>query len=167
VAGIDFSASTVEIAKTLTSGANPVFQKSSDYDIDFQDRFDVVIMFGVSCVACSNADDVRRVLQRIVTALKPRGRALFFEPLHRGFLRRILKMNLTEFTAIMTEAGFNVQETRNMHFWPTHLALASLPWPQCMTDAGYYFGQSMLAVLGHRAMGDYKFIRAVKADSRT
>lgn len=162
VTGVDFSAKAIEIARSLTSETNPVYQKASIYDIDFEEHFDVVIMFGVACVACSNDNEVSRVLHRILRVVKPDGKVLFFEPLHRGFLRRVLKMDVAEFAFIMKKAGFDVQEIRNMHFWPIHLVLASFPWHRLVTACGYYFGQFILTLLRHRAMGDYKFILALK-----
>lgn len=163
VVGIDFSSETVNIARKISKGDNPVFRTLSVYEINEDAAYEAAIMFGVACVACRDAQDLREVLQRIYKALKPGGVALFFEPLHTGFLKRVLSMSDREFVGLMTEIGYEVRELHHLHFWPIHLVLASLPWPRWVTSAGFYLGQLVLKLLRGKAMGDYKFIFAMKS----
>ena len=51
----------------------------------------------------------------------------------RGFLHRVLNMDVAEFSRILTAAGFRELRVREMHFWPARLALGYIPWPRWIT----------------------------------
>ena len=54
VQGIDFSPRAIEIARQNSPESNPTFRVCSVRELDAEHAFDVVIIFGVLCVACKN-----------------------------------------------------------------------------------------------------------------
>ena len=160
VLGVDFSPDTIAVARKLSSGSNPEYKVQSLYDLDYDDHFDVVCVTGVLTVACRNLDDVRRALQRVRRALKLQGELLIIEPLHVGFLHRVLNLEVSDFCEVLQGVGFNIKWIRQMHFWPTRFALAFVNWPRWITEPCYHFGQLVMRLPGCRSMGDYKAIKA-------
>lgn len=160
VQGIDFSPAAIEIARENTSGPNPSFHVCSVQEIDSQHEFDVVIVFGVLCVACRDRDELLRAFIRIRNALKPGGTLLLFEPIHRGFLRRVLKLGRREYLSTLEEAGFSLVSLRQMHFWPTMLLASPFHWPKRFTQAACFVDRVTMRLLRHRLGGDYTAIRA-------
>ncbi len=158
VHGIDFSAKSIEIARKITGEGDVSYSVSSIYDLDQTDAYDYVIVSKVVTVACSNAEALRICLAKIKKALKPGGKVIFVEPLHRSFLRRILRMSLPQFVAELRQAGFAVLEARGAEFAPARLALAFFAWPRWITYPAYAAGKSLLALLP--SLADQKFILA-------
>jgi hypothetical protein len=160
VLGIDFSAKTIELARKLSSGVNPSYRVQSVFDLDERQVFDVVITWGCLTMACKNRVELREALARIRTALKTDGTIAVFEPIHRGFVHRVLDMDLPEFCEVMRAVGFEVGPVRQLYFWPARFALAYVSWPRLLTRVGYSCGQGLMQLRGMRQMGDYKAIRA-------
>jgi 2-polyprenyl-3-methyl-5-hydroxy-6-metoxy-1,4-benzoquinol methylase len=163
VHGIDLSAKMIETARRLATGPNPSFEVGSIVHLDRGPAYDIVIVLGVLTIACKDRSDLLAALVRIRRAIRPGGVLLMTEPIHRGFLHRVLAMSLREFLGVVDEAGFRVTATRQLHFWPFRFLLAYLPWPAWFNRLGYRAGQGIIALCGHRAGGDYKVIRAVAA----
>jgi hypothetical protein len=86
---------------------------------------------------------------------------LLLEPVHRGFLHRVLDMDIREFIGHMAWAGFDVTEVVDMHFWPARLALCYVEVPRAITRTVYGVGQRLMHRLWPRS-GDYKAIRALR-----
>jgi len=164
VLGIDFSARSIEIASQLSTGSNPRYLEHSVFELDFAAVYDIVVSWGVITVACKTRKDLLVVLGGVRKALKPRGTMLVCEPIHSGPLHRVLDLNLRGFSKALTESGFTILETTQIHFWPMRLLLAFVPWPKPITAAGYYFGRGIMALAGSKAFGDYKVILA-RADA--
>jgi 2-polyprenyl-3-methyl-5-hydroxy-6-metoxy-1,4-benzoquinol methylase len=160
VMGIDFSANAIEIARRQSSGANPNYRVQSIFELAEPPVFDAVISWCVIAMACRNGTEVLDVLVRIAHALKPQGTLLLCEPIHRGFLHRVLNMDIGEFSDLLQKAGFEIKTIRHLHFWPMRLALAYINWPRLITTAGYYAGQSIMALFAKKMLGDYKAICA-------
>jgi 2-polyprenyl-3-methyl-5-hydroxy-6-metoxy-1,4-benzoquinol methylase len=164
VVGIDFSAESVEIARRSSFNDNPIYKIQSLFQLEEYAVYDAAISWGTLTFACRNRAEVLDVLTRIARSLKPGGRLLLCEPIHKGFLHRVLNMNIRELSAILLEAGFDIERIRHLHFWPMRLALAYISWPRFITAAGYRTGQAIMALFGKRCFGDYKVIYAtVKA----
>ena len=89
------------------------------------------------------------------------------EPVNRGFLHRVLDMDMGEFCEVLTEAGFRVKKVRHMHFWPCRLLLAYVPWPDFITASLYRFGQGIMRLTNWNAFGDYKAVFAEVEHSRS
>jgi hypothetical protein len=116
----------------------------------------------VIAVACRDRPELLAALARIRRTIKPGGILLMTEPIHRGFLHRVLRMRLCEFLDAVDEAGFQVVATHQLHFWPFRFLLAYFPWPRWFTRLGYHAGRGIIALGGNRAWGDYKVIYAVR-----
>jgi hypothetical protein len=137
-----------------------VFRVQSLFDFDDHDQNDIAITWGVLTIACRNHEELLDALTRLQTALVRGGRLLIMEPIHSGFLHRVLKLGMKDFAAVLREAGFVIHDITHLYFWPTRLALAYFQWPKPLTDAGYYAGNGLLRLLGRKALGDYKAIYA-------
>jgi 2-polyprenyl-3-methyl-5-hydroxy-6-metoxy-1,4-benzoquinol methylase len=166
VTGIDFSARSIDIAEGQSAADNPRYRTQSVFELEDRDAYDVAVSWGSITFACGNRADLAEVMARLRAALKPGGKVLLLEPVHKGFLHRVLNMDVGEFCEVMEEAGFKVEDVTNLHFWPTRLALAYLPWPKFITTRGYYLGQWIMAAFGNRAFGDYKAIHATVSRSQ-
>jgi hypothetical protein len=114
-------------------------------------------------VACRNAAEVRQVMKKLRRAVHAGGGVVLLEPVHKGFLHRVLAMDLAEFESIMQEAGFQIRSIAPMHFWPVRLALAFFALPSWLTSSTYWIGQLIMRVPGFRRMGDYTAVLAVAA----
>ena len=160
VLGLDFSARTIDIARRFSSAPNLSFEVKSFFDLEANAEYDFVFISAALSMACNKRAEVSDILQRFRKALKHDGRLIVVEPLHRGFLHRVLNMNVSEFSKIVEDAGFRIEETHQLHFWPMRLALAYIPWPSWITTPCYYFGQRLMQLPGFQGMGDYKAIKA-------
>ena len=161
VHGFDFSAKTIEIAKTLSEPPNPSYQVLSLFDLNENQTYDVALSWGVVTVACTNAESLANGFQRIHQALKSGGRLMLMEPVHASFLHRVLKMDIREFVEILERSGFKVLEIRHLHCWPIRLLLAYVPWPRWLTAPLYWVGETFMRLTGRHYLGDYKAILAV------
>lgn len=160
VLGFDFSSKVIEIARQKSTGDNPSFRVQSIYDLDDVGAYDVAVSWGTVTVACRNRTELKDALIRIAKSLKPGGKILLCEPIHKGFLHRVLNMNVREFSDVLRESGFRVEKIRHLHFWPVRLALAYFRWPWLLTAGGYYLGAGIMSLSGNRSFGDYKVIYA-------
>lgn len=161
VLGFDFSEKSVTIARSLSKKDNPSYRVQSLLDLSVKGAFDVISSWGTITIACRNRQELLLAMNRLHAALKPGGRMLLMEPVHKGFLHRVLNMDLPEFCTVMEEAGFKVKEIRHMHFWPCRLLLAYIPWPNFITAPIYYLGQGIMRLMNYQAFGDYKAVYAV------
>lgn len=161
VTGIDFSAKAVEIARSQSSGENPQYRVQSIMDIDDRDAYDVVLSWGTITIACTHREQVADLMRRLAASLRSEGQMLLLEPIHKGFLHRVLAMDLADFLGVMRSAGFRIAEVHHMHFWPTRLLLAYVPWPPPITTPIYRLGQGIMeSVFRGRAGGDYQAVLA-------
>jgi SAM-dependent methyltransferase len=161
VKGIDFASRAVEIAKQASTGPNPTYAVQSIFDLEDREQYDVILSWGSVAVASRTAAELSDALTRLSRALRPGGEILLLEPVHHGFLHRVLDMHIDEFTAHMTSSGLVVREVINMHFWPARLALAYVPVPRAITRFAYRAGQRLMSSYFPRA-GDYKAIYGVR-----
>jgi len=164
VTGIDFSAGALAIARKQSQGNNPTYRHGSVFELAEEQAYDLIFTWGVLTIACCDRDQLLDALTRIRRALRPDGRLLLTEPIHEGFLHRVLNLNLAEFLAVMGAAGFQVQATAPLHFWPARLALAYVPWPTWITAPLYRVGQAAMKLPGLTSLGDYHAILARPAE---
>jgi SAM-dependent methyltransferase len=156
--GIDFAARTIDIANRSSDGVNPTYAVQSIFELDDVAQYDVLLAWGVITVAARDAAEVRDALARLHRALRPGGAILLLEPVHRGFLHRVLDMDIDEFAGHMSTAGFDIAEIVDMHFWPARLALCYVEVPRVLTQTVYSIGQRLMHWFWPRS-GDYKAIR--------
>jgi 2-polyprenyl-3-methyl-5-hydroxy-6-metoxy-1,4-benzoquinol methylase len=161
VVGFDFAERVIEVARRMSAAGNPSYRVGSVFELDEVEQYDIVVCWGVLTVACRDATDLGNALGRLRRALKPDGALLLVEPIHRGFLHRVLDLDVHEFVQVMGRAGFRVHTVDQLHFWPARLALAFWPLPDRLTELGYRVGQWLLRRLPRRLpRGDYRGISA-------
>jgi 2-polyprenyl-3-methyl-5-hydroxy-6-metoxy-1,4-benzoquinol methylase len=163
VVGIDFSEKSIAIASEQGAHGNPTYRVQSMFVLDDCDCYDLIVSWASIALACRGAREVQVVMENLRRALRPGGEVLLLEPLHSGFLHRTLAMDVSEFVAIMQNAGFLIRNRVPMHFWPVRLLLASFALPNWLTSVVYDLGQQIMRVPGFRNMGDYTAIYAVNA----
>jgi 2-polyprenyl-3-methyl-5-hydroxy-6-metoxy-1,4-benzoquinol methylase len=161
VLGLDFSEKAIELAIARNESDKATFRRGSIFELQDEAQFDWVVSSGTITVACRGREQLADALRRLARALKPDGHILFLEPIHKGFLHRVLNMNQAEFVQVMRESGFQIEHLEHMHFWPARLALAFLPWPMSVTAPVYKTGEKVMeALFRNRAFGDYRIIVA-------
>ncbi|MBI5532829.1 MAG: class I SAM-dependent methyltransferase [Deltaproteobacteria bacterium] len=164
VVGVDFSDKAIEFARKRTESDQATFRKQSLFELDDVHQYDLVVSSGTITVACRNSEELADLLARLAKALKPGGRILLLEPIHKGFLHRVLNVDQQEFVSVMKRVGFRIDHVEHMHFWPARLALAFLPWPMAVTSPAYKAGESLMETLfRNHAGGDYRIIVASTA----
>ncbi|MEB3190055.1 MAG: class I SAM-dependent methyltransferase [Snowella sp.] len=160
VVGIDFSPKTIAIAQQQSPDGNPTYRVQSIFELNEEKGFDILVCWGSLTVACRDKADLLNVMCRIRKALNPNGQIFLLEPIHKGFLHRVLNMDTREFCEVMNQAGFQVEDIYHLHFWPMRLLLCYTTWPKFITAAGYYLGEGIMNLFGHKSFGDYKAIIA-------
>jgi SAM-dependent methyltransferase len=162
--GIDFSEGALAIAKSQSTGVNPTYRLESVFELADDNTYDVAFTWGVLAMACVDRDQLLDALVRIRKALRENGYLLLNEHIHRGFLHRVLDMDLHTFNAVVREAGFQIRVTQSLHFWPMRLLLAYIPWPMWITAPLYEIGQAAMKLPGLCRLGDYHAILACPAE---
>ena len=165
VTGLDFSAASIEVARGLSSGPNPAYQVGSLFDLQAEGQYDLIFTWSVLTVACRDGAELDRALAVIRRALKDGGRALFLEPVHKGFLARVLSLDRREFLARMNAGGLDVTRAAPLYFWPVRLLLAYIPWPAWLTTPVYHLGRFLMKWPGLDRLGDYWAFSALKAQT--
>jgi len=160
VIGADFSDKTIELARRHSRNGNPRYRVQSAFALEDREAFDLVISTGLLVVACTGRGQLMDVLGRLRDALKPQGRLVLMEPIHHGFLHRVLDLSIEDFCGCLNEAGLVIEGLEQMHFWPARWLLAFFPWPKSVTKLGYRMGQALMRLPVARAMGDYKWVLA-------
>jgi 2-polyprenyl-3-methyl-5-hydroxy-6-metoxy-1,4-benzoquinol methylase len=165
VVGVDFSAGALAIAKGESVGDNPSYRLGSIFELADENAYDIVFAWGVVTTACREESQVLDALVRIRRSLRDGGKLLLTEPIHKGFLHRVLDMDLRSFLGVMRKAGFDLTATAPMHFWPARLTLSYVQWPAWLTRPVYWIGQGAMRLPGLSRLGDYWAILATPAAS--
>lgn len=159
VKGIDFSKNSIEVAKKM--GEEKIeYELISIYDFDEKEKYNKAFNWAVLAVACRNKEELERALIKIYNSLKKNGNFLMIEPIHKGFLHRVLNISMREFTETMEKVGFEVIDIKQMHFWPARLILSYFTIPMFITKPIYKLGQFLMKIIPNS--GDYKLIYAKK-----
>ncbi len=162
VTGFDFSEETIKIAKKRSEGiSNIFFVVESVFNFYYPDEYDIINCRTCLTVACKDANELTVVLKNISSSLKSGGKCIIIEPIHKGFLHRVLNIDLEEFVSLMEQAGLEIKTIRQMHFVPVRLILSYFNIPMFITEPIYHIGQWIMHTLGWK-WGDYKAIYAEK-----
>lgn len=161
VVGVDFSARALAWARRQQSAPIEYVQGSA-FDLQGMKDFDLAVTLALVTVACKSRHDVERLLGRVFQVLKPGGRLLVMEPLHRGLLRRVLDMETSEFRECLERCGFRVIAAESLHFWPTRVLLAHIQWPRWVTVPLIRLGLRWMRRHGRCRMGDYQALLAIR-----
>jgi SAM-dependent methyltransferase len=148
--GLDFAPRTLEAARreTEADGLEVVY---GVYDVltrprpDLVGRFDVGVTVSCLAMACADARSLDRALGHVASLVKPCGRFLFLEPLHRSrLLKRILRMSVQEWIALARIHGLELVARKSMGFVPARLALAFRDWPDAIVRPTFWTGERLL-----------------------
>jgi 2-polyprenyl-3-methyl-5-hydroxy-6-metoxy-1,4-benzoquinol methylase len=157
VLGIDYAPKTIDIARRNDPEGKAQYRVQSVFELEETNRFDIVITWAMLCFPCHNETELLNLLIRVKAALKPGGEVIFIEPIHSGFLHRVLKMTPGQFRRTMLKAGFEIDGIRHLSFWPVRLLLAYVAWPRWFTVMLYHLGQwKMKYIFNNHHFGDYQ-----------
>ncbi len=161
VTGIDFSEKAINIAKNIEFDKPITYKVQSVFDMNDEEYFDIIFSWGCVVIAAKNRDELKNILDKLRKSLKPDGRVLMLEPIHQGFVHRVLDMDINEFCDVMELSGFKIESVTDMHFWPIRYLIAFLPFPAFITTPCYLFGQWLMKLPMFKNMGDYKGVYAI------
>jgi ubiquinone/menaquinone biosynthesis C-methylase UbiE len=160
VKGIDFSQKSIEIAKRNDAENNNTYEVNSVFEIAENVKYDLVFTWSLFAMACRNREDVISALKKVLPVVSDGGSVLFCEPFHKGFLSRVLSMDVEHFKDIMRDLGFTIESTIPMYFWPVRLILCYFSVPAFITTPMFYFGKIMMKLPILRKLADYWCIHA-------
>src|SRR5262245_8694186 len=160
VTGIDFAERAVALARSRGEGRNPTYRVESIHDLADEERYDVIVTWGCLVMACRDRVEVLGALKRMRAALRPEGVMVLMEPMHTGFLRRVLRMSPRKFVETAEEAGLAASRVKHLHFWPARLVLAYVQWPRLITQMLHDWGEDLMnGPAGGERFGDYQIYR--------
>jgi 2-polyprenyl-3-methyl-5-hydroxy-6-metoxy-1,4-benzoquinol methylase len=162
VVGIDFAEKVLEQARAFSVDvSNPMYRHGSVFNLEDVDEYDYVVSWGVLTFAATNIKELTEVLVRIKKAMKKDARLLLMEPIHKGFLHRVLELDVVSFLNTMESVGFEIEVLEPLHFWPVRLLLSYIScYPAWVTKSLYCWGQGMMKLPGLKRCGDYWAIKA-------
>ncbi len=156
----DFSAKSIAVARSLSTGTNPNYAVESVFDLGETGQYDAVVSWGVLAIAATNRAELRDAFAKIHRSLRPGGRLVILEPFHRGFLHRVLNAGVSDVKSDLNTSGFVLQSVQPMHFWPVRLLTAFITLPMSITKPVYQLGQFVMNRVGN--LGDYTAMYAEK-----
>jgi SAM-dependent methyltransferase len=167
VVGIDFSAATVDAAKhespALVSSGIVRFEQGdvlSGLDLVGVGAFDDALVLGCLSVACRERAALERAMRNVARLVRPGGRVLLLEPIHRSpLLRRILPLGIEEWTACANAAGLALVHADRMGFVPVRLVLSVRDLPRLLVAPAFAAGERLLDAAPWLApLADYKLL---------
>jgi 2-polyprenyl-3-methyl-5-hydroxy-6-metoxy-1,4-benzoquinol methylase len=160
VKGVDFSSKAIQIAQQNNLNNNITYQVSSVYELNETKKYDLIFISCVLTVACKSSNDIIIVFNKLKQIISENGHIFLCEPIHKGFLSRVLNLNIKDFTNIMVEQGFIICSLKSIHFWPIRLFLSYLPLPKFITFPFFYLGCCLIKLPLLSKLGDYWCILA-------
>jgi SAM-dependent methyltransferase len=166
VVGMDFSPDTVRAAEAesreLGAGPNVRFAVGNvlePLDHVAQD-FDDAVVLGCLSVACQSLADLELALLNIRGLVRPGGRVVLLEPIHRSpLLRRILNLGLEDWIAAANRAGLSLTGSDRMGFAPLRLVLSVRDLPRGIVRSAFGLGETLLDAQPYLAsLSDYKLL---------
>jgi SAM-dependent methyltransferase len=168
VLGLDFSPSTVEAARVETSsalsnvrfGVGDVLAPEVGLDSAGVASFDVAVVLGCLSVACRDLASLERAMKNVARLVKPGGRVLILEPIHRSpLLRRVLDHGLEDWIGAANRAGLGLLAGDRMGFVPFRLVLSVRDLPLPLISPLFRAGERLLDRFPYLApMSDYKLL---------
>jgi SAM-dependent methyltransferase len=174
VVGIDFSPSTVEAAREETpanaTGSGNVRFTVGDVvgglDASLHGAFDDAVVLGCLSVACRDLPALERAMKNVAALVKPGGRVLILEPIHRSpLLRRVLDLGLEDWIGVANRAGLELLQGDRMGFVPVRLVLSVRDLPRALVAPFFHAGEKLLDRFPYLApLSDYKLLLFQRAD---
>jgi SAM-dependent methyltransferase len=171
VVGIDFSKATVEAARQdsgalVTSGIVEYQQGDivAGFDASFAGAFDDALVLGCLSVACADRAALSRAIVNVAALVRPGGRVLLLEPIHRSpLLRRVLDLGIEEWIECANAAGLSLVHADRMGFVPARLWLSVRELPPAIVSPLFHAGESVLDRAPWLApLSDYKLLLFVR-----
>ncbi len=174
VVGVDFSRATVEAARdespALVSSGLVRFEQADiveglgGLDSLGVGSYDDAIVLGCFSVACRDHAALERAFGNVARIVRPGGRVLVLEPIHRSpLLRRILDLGLEEWIAAANRAGLALVQADRMGFVPCRLVLSVRDFPRFVVGPLFAAGERLLDAAPWLApLSDYKLLSFTK-----
>ena len=171
VVGVDFSAATVEAAgreagALVSSGLVQFVQGDVVQGLDAVGvaAFDDALVLGCLSVACSDRSSLQRAVENVAKLVRPGGRVLLLEPIHRSpLLRRVLDLGVEEWIVCANQAGLALVHTDRMGFVPFRMVLSVRDLPRPLVDPLFQAGERLLdRVAWLSPLSDYKLLLFAK-----
>ena|GEM_PF-392581 len=127
--------------------------------------FDAVLSVGSLPCVCDTAEQFDRVIERVVSVLKPGGLLVLMEPFHVcPGLRRPLSMSPGAALSCIERAGLRLVGKKALLFLPFWLFMARAWWraPRRVTAGLFKLGELVLRIPGTSAASDYKMFVLAK-----
>jgi SAM-dependent methyltransferase len=174
VVGVDFSAATIEAARResgalVTSGI--VRFETGDVlaglDSIGVGAFDDAVVLGCLSVACRERTSLERAIRSVARLVRPGGRVLLLEPIHRSpLLRRVLDLGIEEWIACANGAGLALVRADRMGFVPVRLVMSVRDLPRPIVGPVFAAGERLLDRAPWLApLSDYKLLLFERADA--
>lgn len=159
----DFSPKAVEAAKqeTAEAGLSATFDVGNVLEpapVELQGTFDAVISLGCLTMACPDLESLDGALGNLTALLRPGGRLLFIEPIHKStLLRRILQASIEEWLGVAAKHPLELLDRGGLQFVPARYLLAFRDMPKPFVSAVYGAGEAVLGLSPQlERLSDYK-----------
>jgi SAM-dependent methyltransferase len=176
VVGIDFSAATVDAARSesgaLVSSGIVSFEQGdvlAGLDTVGVGAFDDAVVLGCLSIACGERASLERAIANVARLVRPGGRVLLLEPIHRSpLLRRVLDLGVEEWIACANSAGLALVRADRMGFVPVRLVLSVRDLPRPIVAPVFAAGERLLDLAPWLApLSDYKLLLFERRDEST
>jgi SAM-dependent methyltransferase len=167
VVGLDFSQGTVEAArlesKALVASGVARFERANvvaGFDELSLHDFDDAIVLGCFSVACPDASALSAAFRNVARIVRPGGRVLLLEPIHRSrLLRRVLDLGIEEWIALANHEGLALEGADRMGFVPVRIVMSVREAPLRWVGPVFRAGERFLdAVPSLAPLSDYKLL---------
>ncbi len=166
VIGADFSSEVIEHARAKNDYPRLSYKVLSVFDLEDDNAYDLVVTCACLVVACKDIRELNDIFHRINRSLSPGGEVFLMEPVHRGFLRRVLDASEGQFSRAIEKSGFDLLSRRHLYFIPSRLVICNISFPKWVTTMFYNVGEWLLRVcFRNKIFGDYIIFHAKKRRS--
>lgn len=167
VVGVDFSPATIEAARVessaLVASGLVRFEQGdvvAGLDAVGAGAFDDALVLGCLSVACRDRESLERALASVARLVRPGGRVLLLEPIHRSpLLRRVLDLGIEDWVACANKAGLSLAGADRMGFVPVRLVFSVRDLPSFVVTPIFRAGEKALDAWPWLSpLSDYKLL---------
>jgi SAM-dependent methyltransferase len=164
VVGVDFSAATVEAARTESEGTASVRFTQGDIvaglDHVGAGAFDDAVVLGCLSVACRDGASLERAVANVARLVHRGGRVALLEPIHRSpLLRRVLDLGIEDWIGVANRAGLALSASDKMGFVPVRLVFSVRDLPRAVVGPVFRAGERLLDAAPYLgSLSDYKLL---------
>jgi SAM-dependent methyltransferase len=161
VVGFDFSPATVEAARKEHGNGTMRFEQGDILSgLGHAGAFDDALVLGCFSVACRDKEQLERAMKNVASIVRPGGRVIILEPIHRSpLLRRILDLGLEDWISMANAAGLSLIAGDRMGFVPVRLFFSVRDLPPAVVGPIFRAGERLLDRAPYLApLSDYKLL---------